>query len=375
MDPITKQIKIVNQKLKQQVHPIRLERRDNRLWARATLPVKPHLAHRHTQPYQQRICLNLPANLQGVAEAHRHLIKIGCQLVLGEFEWSDWAKIKEPDPGPDRLVGDWVEEFERRYWLSHNQNPSGVRTWKNYAILLAKLPINEPLTIDLLIGVIAKSEPNSSYRKRLTSIYIRLAKMAGLNYGSLKELSGNYSSLHVSPRDLPEDTDIIEAVDRLFDEGSSWSWVVGIMACYGLRNHEVFHLDLLEFPNIFVGAATKTGRRFVYCPDPSWLDRWGLQDRKLPPLDEIRKANPTEWDNARLGRKVGRAFSRAGLLFNPYDLRHAFARRCFENRFPPDLAARVMGHSLQVHTRVYRAWWGEESYRQVYEQVLLERKI
>jgi hypothetical protein len=37
----------------------------------------------------------------------------------------------------------------------------------------------------------------------------------------------------------------------------AWQWVYGMMATYGLRNHEVFFLTLQNFPWLLWGIALK----------------------------------------------------------------------------------------------------------------------
>jgi integrase len=56
--------------------------------------------------------------------------------------------------------------------------------------------------------------------------------------------------------------------------------------------------------------------------------------------------------------------------FTPYDLRHCCARRGMECRLSPDFMAREMGHSLQMHTTVYRAWVGQNAWDAVYDQAM-----
>ena len=44
--------------------------------------------------------------------------------------------------------------------------------------------------------------------------------------------------------------------------------------------------------------------------------------------------------------------------FKPYDLRHAFAvRTIYCSKISPSIAAKSMGHSLQVHNQVYQKWF------------------
>jgi len=75
---------------------------------------------------------------------------------------------------------------------------------------------------------------------------------------------GNYSTSQVEPRDLPEDDRIEQRY--LSIPNPAWQWVYGMIACYGLRNHEIFHLDLDSLktaPGILEVLDGKTGARTV----------------------------------------------------------------------------------------------------------------
>ena len=56
--------------------------------------------------------------------------------------------------------------------------------------------------------------------------------------------------------------------------------------------------------------------------------------------------------------------------FKPYDLRHCWAVRALRFGVPVSLAAKWMGHSVDIHTKTYQAWISREMEAQVYEQSL-----
>jgi integrase len=68
--------------------------------------------------------------------------------------------------------------------------------------------------------------------------------------------------------------------------------------------------------------------------------------------------------------KISQEFRAAGVGFSPYNLRHAYARRGYEQGFPPEFLPRSMGHSDDVHTKVYKAWLGEDSDFKIYTAVI-----
>ncbi len=120
-----------------------------------------------------------------------------------------------------------------------------------------------------------------------------------------------------------------------------------MLACYGLRGHEVFRLDLEDFPVVRV-LAGKTGARFIYPLYPEWAEDWNLNQIDLPKLS-------LNYSNAKLDRKIAGWFYDRKAPFNACDLRHCYARRCFEFGMAPDWAAGLMGHLNRVHLTTYRA--------------------
>ncbi|MGV0028680.1 hypothetical protein [Phormidesmis priestleyi] len=159
---------------------------------------------------------------------------------------------------------------------------------------------------------------------------------------------------------MPSDAAIVQQFQTI--PSASWRWVYGIMATYGLRNHEIFHLDFSRMPILVILDTTKTGARRVYPLYPEWVDDWQLAAPNLPLC--------TGKTNRDLGNRVTKAFSRYRVLFTPYDLRHCWAVRSLEFGMPVELAAQQMGHGLQVHTRIYHAWITDEVYQRAYDLMM-----
>lgn len=56
------------------------------------------------------------------------------------------------------------------------------------------------------------------------------------------------------------------------------------------------------------------------------------------------------------GQSVAQWFKRYGVPFRPYDLRHAWAVRCIHLNVSDTIAAKMMGHSVDVHQKTYQHW-------------------
>jgi len=353
---IDERLALANGRLKAARVGVSIERRGNMLWLRGTLPPKPGSSE--SKPYRQKHGLGVKANPAGVQHAEKQARLLGAELQIGRFDWGNWGKGVAI---ASRTVGDWVKEFEADYWNRRKRTDQSQTTWDTeYAVVLKRLEADQELTSELLLEVIAASDPDSRNRKRRVQTLGKLGKFAGLVV-DFKELSGDYSPKRVLPRSLPLDGVIREVRTEIQNE--AWRWVVGVIACYGLRPHEVFHLDLSEFPIVEVLEETKTGRRFTYPLYPEWAEQWALHEIKLPKFEGT-------YSNAKLGTKIAKWFYEHQLPFRAYDLRHCYARRCFEFGIPPDLAAGLMGHSVQMHIDIYRAWIDRATYRRAYEALI-----
>lgn len=347
-------IAAANKKLNARVS---IERRGNWLWLRGTLPPKPHI--NKEKSYRQKISLGLKATSAGLQSAIIKAKQMDVELDSGKFSWTNW--IDSTGGEEEKTVGEWLEEFEYDHWHRNKKTDAALTTWKDYRITFNKLDNTRTLTLDTLLEAVKATEPDSRTRKKVCTYFYKLGEFASLDgIDQIKQLAGNYSATAVQPRKLPSDKLIAEYRESI--KTSSWQWVYGMIAAYGLRSHEVFRLDLEDFPVVRV-LKGKTGERFIYPLYPEWAENWKLQDAKLPEID-------LNFSNAKLGTKVSGWFYDRKVPFKSYDLRHCYARRCFEFRLAPDWAAGLMGHSLAVHQATYRAWIDEATYRRAYEMVI-----
>ena len=66
-------------------------------------------------------------------------------------------------------------------------------------------------------------------------------------------------------------------------------------------------------------------------------------------------------------------FRRYEVGFSPYDLRHAWAVRTIHLGLPDTVAARMMGHSVAIHTRTYHHWITHRDQQQAVNTALARR--
>lgn len=156
-------------------------------------------------------------------------------------------------------------------------------------------------------------------------------------------------------------------------------WLLALISTYGLRPSEAWHAEGINDRGWLVipgDGKTKT-RRHIAPPVPSaWVERYRLAENferyqqevnerwKIKWVDDegtMIPSNNSEVTNALYRqlfyRSSGRRLWVGDVWLRPYDMRHAYAIRCFTSEDVRGNAnedfARWMGHSLEVHERDY----------------------
>lgn len=319
------------------------------LYVRGTFPPRP--GSNKDVPYQTRIALGIQAlDHRAIKRAELTAKQIGLDLNIGAFDWRKFSDFAEPQT---KTAADWIKEYEEKWWRTRDRsNPSHQNTWKRgYRSCLSQLP-DKPLTEDLLIDwIVGNSRVDTRRRGHYITCAAGLAEMAGIPTAEIRRLGGSYGIKPINPRKLPNDAAIATIRKSIADPG--WRHVYGLMATYGLRNHEVWRLDFRDFPIARVDHNTKTGARPIKPLYPEWAKEWELDKGTLP---DHNQDGSLEY----LGALVTRWFQH-NLGSSPYDLRHSYARRCAEFGLPSNIAAKLMGHSTRMHEIVYQCWIGEQA--------------
>ena len=338
---------------------VTIERMGDRLYLRATFPARPGAAR--SDSHQQRLVMGIHANSAGLSFAEKQARKVGSALDCNEFNWSDYG-VDSALESKRLTVSDWVVKFEDY----HRANVSHT-TWKTeYERVFSRLtPDDQPLTLELLEQAILQTQADSRQRRRFCVTLERLANFAGLN-PDFKRLRGRYTISQIEPRDLPSDDLILAQWSQIQNPG--WRWIYGMIATYGLRNHEAFCLDtsMLESGGHQIRVLDgKTGARNVWPFHAEWIERLELRAVTLPEVSGQHHAD--------YGNRVSQYFTRSlKLPFKPYDLRHSWAVRTLLLGLDISLAAQQMGHSLRVHSDTYHRWISDEIHETAFNQIQLK---
>lgn len=354
MTDFNKELSKANGRLKAAKLRVSIFRRQSKLWLRATLPPKPYLNRKDN--YQQAVSLDANATIAGLKYAEQKAKQMAVELDSGKFDWANWIEVKGASP-ESKTIKDWIKEYHE-YKLSVSKISSA--TWRlEYLWPSKRLPQEEHLTVEILVkATLTESKPDTRTRRRIASYCAQLAEFAKLPSGEIRKLAGKYSTKSVNPRALPSDAEVEKFVDNI--KQPAWRWIIGLIATYGLRGHEAFLIDLSQFPKIEV-LDGKTGPRMVQPLYPEWAHRWNLKNKIMP-----MRRKYTEETNEENTSRVSAWMFKHQAPFKALDLRHCYARRCFEFGFDPTQSAKLMGHSWKIHLNTYRAWIDEEVYDKAY---------
>jgi integrase len=355
---IRERIEKANDRLKIAAVRIRIEQRGNLLSLVGTLPPRPGVERR--KPYQQRIALGVGVSAAGVSLAEKEARKVGALLDCKQFDWTPYLSPKHQKP---ETIGDWVSRYE-----CEKRAAVSEITWRtDYADVFSRLDSKQPLTLETLEkAILSLTKGDSRTRLRFCDTLGRLARFAELD-GDFKALRGDYSATSIDPRSLPSDELIAEWFHKI--RNPAWRWVYGMIATFGLRNHEAFFLRCDELINggesveVVEGKTNRKNKtRQVWAYYPEWIEEFNLRSPLLPDV--------TGQQHSDFGDRVTQYLRRdAELPFLPYDLRHAWAVRTILFGLPDTIAARQMGHSVAVHTQTYHAAITAKTHQALHETV------
>jgi integrase len=381
----------------------RLEVRGKRLGLRGPLP--PRGGTSQEPSTIQRLSLGLEACEASLPLAFARLHNVREQLTQGTFRWQDWQRSsarpvplslvtgEEPaapldQPAPPPGLAEALASFEQAFQRDprRRRSPAGARsTWraayKPYLRRLLAMGVQrrEGLTAELLLAVLESYPLASRGRQQCAVVLGALARQQALTLPADWQELGRGYGLHAARfRPLPSDAQILRVVEQI--PNPRWRLVYGLMATYGLRNHEVFFCDFSAMAPggdrvLRVLPTSKTGEHQVWPFQPEWVDRFALdqlgQDSLgLPAVDTDLRRTSLQ----RVGQRVSEQFRRYQLPLTPYDLRHAWAVRTIHIGLPDTVAARMMGHSVAIHTRTYHHWITRRDQQQAVDAALARRQ-
>jgi len=380
---IIHEINLINKKLIIEGSKLKIEKRGGKLNIRGSLPSK---ENKNLQKVQ-RISLGIDADNYGLEEAQKKLQLINLQLELDQFEWRNWltSSIKESDKSYDfftKKISEFEKEFFKEYKNDH-LNSARRSTWNSaykpyIKRMLSNYQKNDNKDINhIFLNTLKSYKEGSRSRKQCGTSLNVFAEFLELSLPSeWKSLSRGYGIKKASFRNLPDDNLIEELWKNI--PNKSWQYVFALMATYGLRNHEVFFCDLSSLKKsgdkiLRILPTTKTGEHQAWPFHPKWVDLFelcslGNDPTLLPKIN--RDLKQTTLQN--IGKRITDQFNRYRINIRPYDLRHAWAVRTIFYDLPDTVAARMMGHSVSLHTQTYHHWITKRDQQKAVNNALLK---
>ncbi|WP_320674328.1 site-specific integrase [Prochlorococcus sp. MIT 1341] len=379
---VSKKLKAINLALASKGSSMRIEQRGERLNLRGPLPSKDGNERRAVQ----RISLRLSATPEGVEEAERILELVVLQLQHNKFDWKYWERqtnTTQKKSVPSDLE-DAIEKFKTNFFSNplRRKSPAGTKTtWSsaylpyiNRLLTIAKTS-QKGFTTNLLSLTLASYSENSRSRQQCATALSAFAGHFGVALPKDWKAEAKGYGLHKAHfRHLPNDNLILKFWELI--PNPRWRLAYGLMATYGLRNHEIFFSDLSSLSKngdkvIRVLPNTKTGEHQAWPFHPDWIKRFGLERLGEEPtaLPEIN-TDLAKTTLQQVGRRVSEQFRRYNLPLTPYDLRHSWAVRTIHIGLPDTVAARMMGHSVSIHTKTYHHWLTRRDQQQAVDNAL-----
>ena len=382
---IIHEIDLINENFALNGYKLKIEKRGEKLNIRGSLPDKKDLNINKVQ----RISLGLNADFLGLEEAKKKLQLLNLELELKQFNWNNWtiATRMQTDNNKEDLIKK-TKQFEESFFKEpRNEFLSSTRktTWKSSYMPYIKRMIsiykneeNDNLS-NIFINTLNSYKEGSRSRKQCGTTLNVFAKFIEHTLPEeWKLMSRGYGLKRASFRQLPNDSQIEELWREIPNQ--SWKFVFALMATYGLRNHEVFFSDLSALKDnedkiIRVLHSTKTGEHQVWPFHPNWVEKFelyklGENPELLPNINRDLKITTLQ----NIGKKITDQFNRYKLKIKPYDLRHAWAVRTIFYDLPDTVAARMMGHSVSLHTQTYHHWITKRDQQKAVNNALLKFK-
>ena len=283
------------------------------------------------------------------------------------------------------------------------QKPIETRPFKNRLDSLEQ--------IRLALSTINGNEPNFIPKSGLSL----LREQHNRENRKLKKYRPNQEFANI--RGIPTKEDAEKYFDSLDKEFDLEKWCLAIQLCYGLRNHEVFHISKVKKRKdikdadkwIYIPGAWRTkskNEHYAFPLYPDWIKKYNLlknfekmQSKLRNKATMIIKSSKDktkdidskdlndvgvcinndylgEWISKRINKSMPPLLAaipnKKGLTdksankqaITPYDLRHTYAIRLATDprcsHISIEEAAQAMGHDVATHKRHYQYWVSSE---------------
>lgn len=390
---LKQELATINQRLEQCKIKVKLLLTGNAIQLQATLPLKPGDTHKQGRSNKQyKISLGIPANFDGLKTAEEEAQELGKLIARQTFTWTDKYLGVRATKEKGITFREFYNIFELKYFANKKKTRKSIGTFENYksrykSIFMSDKVISAKSLREIVLSI---SSPNPRYEA------IRIASIIS----NLLSIDGNFTDLILKQekreRNIPNDNEIIFYINNFQKQYESakntpksirHNWKIynlayGLLAIYGLRPREIVNKPdfnwLLSSDNIRntfkVHPDNKTGYREIVPFVPEWVDLFNIKNEEnIRLFQDIMLGSTTSRE---LHLKVGlisNNFVRSKIPFQPYDLRHACAIRAHLQGVPIKAASDNLGHTVEMHTKVYQHWFGFDNRVKAFNQAREEQ--
>jgi integrase len=309
-----------------------------RLYLLAKLPRKDGKG----QGEAQRIPMGLPDTPVNRRVAEKSRARLQRAIDTDTFEWADWVDTKKGGTT-------WKQAIQALYKKRVILGRTGESTWEtNYMGRLRQADMNKVVTSREVERFVTRWRVDQCSYKEAYYLVKDICSLIAVPFPDLPLPKYSKSKL----TKVPEDHEIIEWVEKAQAVDPEFAWAIGMMATYGLRDHELDECSFIDLKNrLAVPDETKTGYRTVVPLERDWVELFDLRSERRRVRVSKAPDSTAQW--------LYHHRKKVGFPYVPYALRHSYAGRLWRvggSRLDIFTAARLMGHSVERHERTYREW-------------------
>ncbi|MGD1911881.1 MAG: site-specific integrase [Rivularia sp. (in: cyanobacteria)] len=378
----------INERLKASQTKVTIHSRKGTIQLRATLPLKPNDVHpKGKKKKQYTISLGIPASFDGLITAREEAQELGKLIARQTFTWNNKYLGIKAYKKESITFREFYEQFESFYFSTRKRNLKSENTYQGVIRCYRRHFLQDiPINSENLINCILTSKTPYTREHAIKLGYI-IAKKFNLkiNFKVLK------LKIEKNKRNIPSDKDItmgylhfdlhlekIKAVKpKSIKSNKIYKLIYGLIAVYGLRPREIMNQPDLnwlvssenEHSTFKVHESNKTGHREVFPFVAEWIEFFDIKNQEhINLLKDYVERQITPSALGGMVTNLSKFFAKIGLQFTPYDLRHACAIRAHLQGVPIKAASDNLGHSVDIHTKVYQRWFGLENRRKAFQQ-------
>ena len=322
---------------------------------------------------QQRIPLGISASINELGYAKGRIREIWSMLckegtVKRPLSW----ELPEMQDGRPLSREQAIESLEKEFYRNKPGNSSNINSFKRLLNELYKLP-EENITVDVMIEVIEKHRVGSRSRLEACKVYKRVAKLNRLdNYEDIDKYRVKAEPVREkNPFTVEELYDVLHMVrwqKAMRSDAESWQgWCITAAALYGCRPSETFSVAPKGSGQSAEIVTLKTNTRPLRSSlslHAKWFEEFEILDKpKLPYTFNSKSYDPNICKSYTAQLRLW--FQKFYPDHDLYDLRHSWAIHSIKRlKGNAPLAAKMMGHSLNVHSNIYHHWIQQEQVEQ-----------